>query len=139
MAEDSKITKRFNNGHKTFTYQEQEFLKETYTRERSSFEKFVEKAPTMRRARNPCLGELTPRAGQPTTELWMPEATLLKPPAPTYVPGSASTTTFEDTTDNMAEALRKRKEKIQNELSNLNRSIDFKKDFLSKTQTAGHR
>jgi hypothetical protein len=129
MAHDAKAVKRFNNGHKTFTFQEQEFLKETYNRERSSLEKFVEKAPTLRKARNPTNGELTPRIGVPTTELWMPNYEI-SARVPDNFESSTTVPKLYETNVNMASAIKIQKDKIENELLALSRVVERKQEKL---------
>jgi hypothetical protein len=132
METQEKNHKRFNNGHKTFTYQEQQFLKETYIRERSSFEKFTEKAPTMRRPRDPTNGEITPRKGFITTDLWMPHYEQTSRLPDKFIETQSSIPPDEyDVNRDMAGALRARKDKINRELETLNAIVARKQEKLS--------
>lgn len=66
-------TKRFNNGHKTYTASEAKFLTEIYSGEKKSQGKFVEQMFHMRRPRNTIMGEATPRPGFETTAKYFPD------------------------------------------------------------------
>lgn len=53
--------KRFTNGHKTFTAPESDFLREIYNKDSKIRDVFVDSSHTLKKPRNPCLGELTSR------------------------------------------------------------------------------
>jgi hypothetical protein len=133
MTKEPKTIKRFNNGHKTHNYQEQEFLKEIYNSESSSFEKFTEKMPTMRRPRNPVFGEDTPRAGPnavPTTELWIPASHFPPPFNPTFS-GRDRVMMPEEATTDISSTLYKRKTKIESELRLVQKQLAYKKTIMN--------
>lgn len=132
---ESKPMKRFNNGHKTFNWREQQFLKEVYNGERTSNEKCNDKITTLRRPRNPLLGEETPREGAvPTTELYLPDQIQHKAFSP-----KLSTRPIPERSDNnkaldIAMTLRKRKTKIDDELKMIDQRIEYRTDILNTTK-----
>lgn len=134
MAKEPKPIKRFNNGHKTFNYQEQEFLKEIYDAEKLSYEKFTEKAPTMRRPRDPIMGEETPRTypgSQPTTELWMPASHFPPPFVPTFS-GRDQKRSIEIPTDiALTSTLQRRRMKIESDIKLVQRQLEYKKAIMN--------
>lgn len=135
---EPKAMKRFNNGHKTFNWREQQFLKEIYNGERTSNEKFNDKISTRRRPRNPLLGEETPREGQgisPSTELYLPNQALIAPFSPKY--------SLRDTLDrndskavDIAMTLRKRKNKIDDELKMIDQRIEYRTQIMNATKAS---
>ena len=135
MSKETKPSKRFNNGHKTFNYQEQEFLKEIYDAERTSLEKFTEKAPTMRRPRDPIMGEETPRIGpgiSPSTQLWMPASHFPPPFIPNFSNREHNLLTEGTTTDlALSSTLHKRRMKIESELKVVQKQLNYKKSIIN--------
>lgn len=137
MTKEPKPIKRFNNGHKTFNYQEQEFLKEIYDAERTSYEKFTEKAPTMRRPRDPIMGEETPRIGtgiQPSTQLWMPASHFPPPFIPTFSGrDNNNMLTSEGSSTDLAlsSTLHKRRMKIESELKVVQKQLNYKRTITN--------
>lgn len=130
----SKSIKRFNNGHKTFNYQEQEFLKEIYDAEKLSLEKFTEKAPTMRRPRDPIMGEETPRTfpgSKPSTELWMPATHFPPPFIPTFS-GREHNRSLETPSDiALTSTLQRRRMKIESEIKLVQQQLAYKKSLMN--------
>jgi hypothetical protein len=134
MAKEPKPIKRFNNGHKTFNYQEQEFLKEIYDAEKLSLEKFTEKAPTMRRPRDPLLGEETPRSfpgSKPTTELWMPASHFPPPFIPTFSGREQNRSTESPTDIALTSTLQRRRMKIEAEIKLVQQQLAYKKSLMN--------
>mmetsp|Transcript_22610 Transcript_22610/g.33064 ORF Transcript_22610/g.33064 Transcript_22610/m.33064 type:complete len:139 (-) Transcript_22610:68-484(-) len=135
MSKEPKPKRRFNNGHKTFNYQEQEFLKEIYNGERNSCDKFHEKAPTMRRPRDPIMGEATPRTGPndpPSTELWLPATHFPPPFSATFTGRDRTMMTTDETSVDVASTLNKRKQKIDSELQLIQKQLAYKRSVLGR-------
>jgi hypothetical protein len=133
-TKEPKPIKRFNNGHKTFNYQEQEFLKEIYDAERNSYDKFTEKAPSMRRPRDPIMGEETPRTfpgSVPTTELWMPASHFPPPFIPTFTGRERNRTTEPPTDIALTSTLQRRRMKIDSEIKVVQKQLAYKKALMN--------
>jgi hypothetical protein len=137
-----KTMKRFNNGHKTFTAPEAKFLTEIYANERKAASKFAHSIPTMRRPRDPTLGEDTPRFGLETTELYFPDSTFMqsdsKVSARTIDRTNNSLHTEFGTHLEMADSLNRQKQKLEEELRVVNKVLQHKRLILSmSTGTMG--
>jgi hypothetical protein len=134
---EPKAMKRFNNGHKTFNWREQQFLKEIYNGERTSNEKCNDKINTLRRPRNPLLGEDTPREGEgfaPTTELYLPGQTQVAPFSPKFSSRDTLDRNDDKKAVDIAMTLRKRKNKIDAELKIIDQRIEYRTDILNTTK-----
>jgi hypothetical protein len=134
---EPKAMKRFNNGHKTFNWREQQFLKEIYNGERTSNEKFNDKISTRRRPRNPLLGEDTPREGVgPTTELYLPGQTQVAPFSPKFSNRDTLDRSDPNKAVDIAMTLRKRKNKIDDELKMIDQRIEYKTQIMNMTKSS---
>jgi len=135
--------RRFNNGHKTFTIPEQDFLKEIYYSESAAHDRFVEKAPNLRKPRDPIKAEYTSR-NEHEGERLISSASLRgtlcasarvipenqRQPVPEH---RALVADIEQ-----VDALRRRKEMIEAELNLLDKVMVHKRMCLSMTNVGGN-
>ena len=148
-----KVKRNFTNGHKCFTSAEANFLTEILDRESGSRVVFHAKLPTLKKARDPTIGELTSREN---AEYVMPFTDAYKRTLESRI-NSANTMTqpisagstekplmvtengknkFNNLIVDIAqiESLKQKKNDINDELAQLQKILDHKKSMLNLTK-----
>ena len=154
-----KVKRNFTNGHKCFTSAEANFLTEILDKESGSRVVFNAKLPTLKKARDPTIGELTSRenaeyvmpftdAYKRTLESRINSANTMTQPFSAGTTGSAGTTEkplmvtengknkFNNLIVDIAqiESLKQKKNDINDELAQLQKILDHKKAILNLTK-----
>jgi hypothetical protein len=73
IAKVPKVPKSHTVAHPMYGVHESNFLAQSYTAEKRSYEDFVKNMGSMRKPRNPLTGQHTPRAGMQDTDLFFSE------------------------------------------------------------------
>jgi len=125
-----------NNGHKTFTIPQQDFLKEIYVSEMASQDKFLSSAASLTRARNPILGDETEREDREFRPLISPSTlknlTFMEQESPENR-GTPPENRKNAADVEKVDALRRRRDMIEVELKQLSKVLAHRKTCLGMT------